>query len=527
MIVDAYTTVGMNYLRSDPVGLTELHQAMDRAGVDLAFTMSLRALYADARKGNEFLFSTTSSDSRTVPIGVFGPHSNPFETAAIVEACIRNGATGLAYRAQNQSVSLSSLSFRHALAEAVKPGLPLIFPGITAGGIVSQLAEMTQDTGCPLVILGPYYGLLAEMLLVLERYPYVYMDTGWQITPSAIELLVEHAGPDRILFGSGAPVRPVQPALNTVLDADIDVDSKRKILSINALRIFGRGDLADEVERQDLPLPEVKKPGTPVIDVHCHLGVLPEVPMRVTDVDAVAYHVEREGFEYAVCSAPVAYREDIDLGNQEMLDKIAVHPKLLGSPVITPTHMETSIKWLDIFVKSDRLAHVTLDPDNEAERTGSDAYMQLLAEAAIRKVPIFYNSGAQDLSSGFRWQRKLGYNPWIRGTSPEEFAMFVEADRRHPDLPIIIGHGMGEDGLRLAKQTGNIYLEFSGSYPERDAIRKAIDQIGPERVVFGTDLDMITPAFALGVYSEADMTTYEERLVMAENSRRILRLPSV
>ena len=111
--------------------------------------------------------------------------------------------------------------------------------------------------------------------------------------------------------------------------------------------------------------------------------------MKITDVESVAYHVECEGFEYAVCSAPVAYREDVDLGNQEMRDKIAGYPKLFGSPVITPTHLETSIKWLDIFVTNDKLAHVTLDPDNEAERARSDAYMKLLAEAAVRKVPIF------------------------------------------------------------------------------------------------------------------------------------------
>jgi predicted TIM-barrel fold metal-dependent hydrolase len=351
------------------------------------------------------------------------------------------------------------------------------------------------------------------------------VDTSWQVTPNAIELLVEHAGPDRILFGSSAPVRPIQPALNTVLDAEIDVEIRRKILSINALKLFGRQEQAAEVERRGFALPETRKPATSAIDVHCHLGVLPEVPMKMSDVDSIVYHVEREGFEYAICSAPVAYREDVDLGNREMLEKITGHPKLLGSPVITPTHMETSIKWLDMFARNDKLAHATLDPDNEAERAGSDAYMKLLAEAAIRKVPIFYNSGAQDLSSGFRWQRKLGYNPWIRGTSQDEFVMFVEVDRRHPDLPIIIGHGMGEDGLRLAAQTRNIHLELSGSYPERDAVRKAIDQIGADRVVFGTDLDMITPAFALGVYDEANMTPDEERLVMAENARRILRVP--
>ena len=155
MIVDAYTAVGAQYFRSDLVGVPELHRTMDRAGVNLAFTMSLRALHADVRKGNDFLFSTTSGDPRILPIGVFGPHSNAFETKAVVDVCVRNGAAGLAYRAQSQPVSLSSMSFQRTLAEAVKPGLPLIFPGIAADGIVSQLADMTKNSRCPLVILGP------------------------------------------------------------------------------------------------------------------------------------------------------------------------------------------------------------------------------------------------------------------------------------------------------------------------------------------------------------------------------------
>ena len=89
----------------------------------------------------------------------------------------------------------------------------------------------------------------------------------------------------------------------------------------------------------------------------------------------------------------------------------------------------------------------------------------------------------------------------------------------------MIGHGLGEDGLLIAKGTPNVHLELSGTYPERDAIRKAIDELGPERVVYGTDMDLISPAFGLGVYHEAHMTAEEERLVMAGNARRIMKLP--
>jgi predicted TIM-barrel fold metal-dependent hydrolase len=121
----------------------------------------------------------------------------------------------------------------------------------------------------------------------------------------------------------------------------------------------------------------------------------------------------------------------------------------------------------------------------------------------------------------------MGYVPWIRGASQAEIEMFLEVDRRYPGLPVIIGRGMGEDGVRIAQQTGNIYLNLSGTYPERDALRKAINSVGKDRVVFGTDLDqdLICPAFAMGVYHEADMSAEEERLVMAGNARRLFKLP--
>ena len=90
---------------------------------------------------------------------------------------------------------------------------------------------------------------------------------------------------------------------------------------------------------------------------------------------------------------------------------------------------------------------------------------------------------------------------------------------------MIIGHGLGEDGIQLAADTPNVYLELSGSYPNRGMLRRAIDTVGADRIVFGTDMDLIVPAFALGIYQDADLSPEEDRLLMAENARRILRTP--
>ena len=461
-----------------------------------------------------------------IPVGVVAPLAGMHDIGALVDDCVASGAAALAFPVE-PPVSLASLVFQRTLREAAGSGLPLMACGITRPGVASELAGLTRDLGCRLLLSGVLYLLLDELLAVLDEYEHVYVDTTWQVTPGAIDLLVEHGGPSRVLFGSGVPVRPIRPALNTVMDADIGDDVKRRILGSNALRFFGREAEAARADAAPVELPGVMAPATPAIDVHNHFGSIPMMSATVRDVEAIELLADRAGMEYSVCSSYVAYHEDLDAGNNEMLDKIAGRPRLLGSPVISPTHLETSLKWLDMFERNDRLAHATLMIDTVRDRPGSDAYMTLFAEAAARGVPIFLNGPSWDLTRVMGWPQGPGLAPFEgRSAAEDVFQMLLEVDRRHPELPIILGHGMGEDGVELAQKTRNVNVELSGSYPETGAVRRAIDRAGADRIVFGADQDVIVPAFALGIYYEAAMSPEEEIQVMAGNARRILRMPA-
>ena len=524
MIVDAYTVVGGLTVSPEPMGFPELSAQMDKTGVGMAAVTSLRGLNADGRKGNEHLFAGAAADGRLIPIGVVGPRVASADLPSVVSDCVASGAAGLAFHVLPHT-SLASLASRKAFAEIARPGLPLVACSLTGSGLPTQLAEMTADLGCPLYLAGAFYHLFEELLAVLEEHGHVYVDPSWLPTPGAIDLLVERGGPDRVLYASAAALRPMQPALNVVLDAELDEVTKRKILATNALRLFGRNKEADRAEAAPQPLPAVKVPATPAIDVHNHFGEIPMLSASTRDVDAIEHFARRAGFEYSVCSSYFAYYDDMDEGNREMLRKIESRPGLLGSPVINPVHMEASIRWLEAFAENDRLAHATITPDTVLDRGGSEDYLRLFAEAAKRGVPIFFNGPNWDFTRLPRYPMGPGYAPFVRGGSAAELEMLREVGRRHPDLPVILGHGMGEDGIRLAVDTPNIYLELSGSYPYRDVLRRAIDTVGADRVVFGTDMDLILPSFALGIYYEAGLSPEEDRLIMAKTARGILRMP--
>ena len=523
-IVDAYTLVGSVTLRPECLGFESLFETMQKRGVGQSAVISLRALHADSRKGNADLFRMAHQDPRIIPVGVLGPQSSMLESEALLSDCLQNRASALAFPV-SEGQSLSSLSFRKVLKGAAATGLPLIACGVIQSGIPSTLAALTHDLNCPLLLAGTSYLLFDELLTVLEEHQHVYADCSWVPTPGGIELLLRHAGSQRILFGSGAPLRPVQPALNTVLDAEIEDQDKRRILGINALRFFGHVQEADQLQATTAPLPELKVPSTPAIDVHTHLGTIPGISATVRDLEAIERFCGRFNMEYSICSSYVAYHEDLEAGNQEMLDAISGRPRLLGSPVISPTHLEASIRWLDRCSRDPRLPHATITPETVREEGGAEPYMLLFEAAAKRGVPLFLNGPTWDELRLLRWPRGPGYAPFLRAGTTADMEMFLEIGRRHPNLPIILGHGLGKEGVELAKQRRNFYLELSGTYPDRGDVRRAIDGGGKERVVFGTDLDLIVPAFAMGIYYEADLSAEEDRLIMAENARRILDLP--
>lgn len=96
MIVDAHTMAGGNFVRADSMGFSELFAAMDKIGVDVAVVTSLRALRADARKGNEYLFSLAAGDPRIIPIGVVYPNAAHLDLPDLLADCVANGAARLA-----------------------------------------------------------------------------------------------------------------------------------------------------------------------------------------------------------------------------------------------------------------------------------------------------------------------------------------------------------------------------------------------------------------------------------------------
>jgi predicted TIM-barrel fold metal-dependent hydrolase len=159
----------------------------------------------------------------------------------------------------------------------------------------------------------------------------------------------------------------------------------------------------------------------------------------------------------------------------------------------------------------------------------------LLEQAATLGCAVFVHCGV--LTVGIR--QKLGLpSPFdMRFSNPLDLHAIA---LRFPKVRFVVPHfgaGYFREALMLASLCPNVYLDTSSSnswmrYEGLDlktVFRRALDVVGPERLIFGTDSSFfprgwVAPVFEaqLKVLEELDVPVANTRLVLFENIQRLL-----
>jgi uncharacterized protein len=112
-----------------------------------------------------------------------------------------------------------------------------------------------------------------------------------------------------------------------------------------------------------------------------------------------------------------------------------------------------------------------------------------------------------------------------------------EVALRHPTVPIILtkmGRSIGryfDSAMTVAMRNVNIYLDVVGTSPEH--LRFAVDKIGSERILFGTDwsatwrwisVPMSLHKLRMKVVDDAKLSEADRRNILADNAIRLFHL---
>lgn len=99
----------------------------------------------------------------------------------------------------------------------------------------------------------------------------------------------------------------------------------------------------------------------------------------------------------------------------------------------------------------------------------------------------------------------------------------------YPDISFILAHcGLGPEGykasVRLAKQYDNVYLDTTGfRFSNTWTVDAIARQVGPHKVVFGTDMPFNDIGSAAGRVLLSELPLEWRIQMMGENARRVMK----
>jgi len=109
-------------------------------------------------------------------------------------------------------------------------------------------------------------------------------------------------------------------------------------------------------------------------------------------------------------------------------------------------------------------------------------------------------------------------------TDPEDAALLA---RRFPEVRIIMAHltGCGVRGVLAVKDCDNLSVDTSGAAPEEGIVEYAVEQLGADRVLYGSDVPIRDFAVALARVTGAKLDAATRRKILRDNARALLKLP--
>jgi predicted TIM-barrel fold metal-dependent hydrolase len=184
---------------------------------------------------------------------------------------------------------------------------------------------------------------------------------------------------------------------------------------------------------------------------------------------------------------------------------VARYPeRLIGFARIAPSHDDSASELLRLAISEFGFAGLKLHPVGTFQPPSAPATVRLTRVAAELGVPVLFHCGDEGLTTP---------------TAIEGLA------RQVPEACIVLGHMGGyfhaEEAIAVAARNPGIYLETSATpYPDR--IREAVEQLGADRVLFGSDGPGAPPRLEVRKVLMSGLSAEAQAMVLRDNAIRIL-----
>jgi uncharacterized protein len=240
---------------------------------------------------------------------------------------------------------------------------------------------------------------------------------------------------------------------------------------------------------------------TPTMDFEVYLNTNAPADERAAALADLLRAEDAAGIQYAFVMPTPTPRPD----NQALFETAGAEPRALLCCQVNPNH-------------DDAFAVV--------ERSVRDWGMRML-----KIMPAIYNLRLTSplASRLMALARDLGILVNIHSGSEISHPLAIGAlCRRFPDLPVVMDHmGYREwvgDAIEAARDNENLYLGTTVASFEPSVIERAVRELGPERVIYGSNLPLLHSDLAVEAIKRQRLGAEAEALILGGNLARLVGL---
>jgi predicted TIM-barrel fold metal-dependent hydrolase len=240
-----------------------------------------------------------------------------------------------------------------------------------------------------------------------------------------------------------------------------------------------------------------------IVDAHLHVDDLPALGWKLDAAECVRRMDEAgiaRGVVMTIVDAPEVNPRALEL----LVEACAAFPgRLEAFARIHPWYGDEAVALLQrAFALG--FKGLKLHPVTTIAHPADEATVRLIRIAAEHNAPTLFHCGDEPLTTPY-------------AIAPAAVAV--------PDATIILGHMGGyfhvDEAIEVAERHENVVLESSAMpYPAK--IRKAVERVGAERVLYASDGPACSPRIEVEKVRLAGLAPADEQLVFAENATRIL-----
>ncbi len=248
-----------------------------------------------------------------------------------------------------------------------------------------------------------------------------------------------------------------------------------------------------------------------IFDCHGHFGICSGFHIPQTSDSGFVAALDRVGIDLVAVST---FGNITPAGNDVVGQAVTAHPdRFVGYARVNANYPEIMEGELTRCFDELGFKGIKIHPYCDQISLDDPRYRPVWEFSAARNAPVLIHT----------WNSARYVDPLLKFCHP---SLIRGPAEEYPDAVIILGHSGGEydgilEAIEVAKAFPNVYLDTASSRLYPGVIKMMVEELGAERVLYGSDVPFLSAVTQLGKIIYADIAESDKEMVLGGNAARL------